>query len=392
MRYDFETLVKRKYVGSSKWDAMLHIKPDLLDEIIPFSVADMEFMNAPEVSEGLAEFIKSTVLGYSRPTVAYFDAVIGWMKRRHDFDVKREWIIGYPGVVPALFQLTKHLTSPGDGIIIMPPVYYPFMLAVKNADCKLVENELLFQDGRYEIDFDDLEKKAERPENKLLILCSPHNPVGRVWTRIELERVGEICIANNVMVISDEIHADLVMPGHKHTMFASISEEFAKNSIICTAPSKTFNIAGLQSSNIIIPNDKLRKSCADNKLKQGMMSCNIIAYKACEIAYNKCGPWLSELLTVLEENRKLIKEYIETNIPVIKVIDLEGTYLQWLDCRGLGLGHQELEKIMIDKAQLFFDEGYIFGSGGEGFERMNIACPSYILKATLERLKGAVME
>jgi aminotransferase/cystathionine beta-lyase len=312
------------------------------------------------------------------------------MKRRHDWVVKKDWIIGSPGVVNAFFQAVKAFTEQGDGIIIQPPVYYPFHIAVESNKRTLVKNPLIFTGSTYLIDYDDLERKAKNPKNKVLLFCSPHNPVGRVWTPEELARVGEICLRNNVLIISDEIHFDLIMPGHKHTVFANVSEELSNNTIVCTAPSKTFNLAGMQTSNIIIPNEKIRKVYLQEMASNGFYSLNILGYKACEIAYTECEEWLEQLLELIYHNHLELKKFIQKNMPVIKAIELEGTYLQWMDFRGLGLNKDELEKLMHFEAEVFFDEGYLFGEEGAGFERMNLACPTGIMMDGLKRMAATV--
>lgn len=389
MKNDFEKLYSRKNTGANKWDGMYKSNPDVPDRIVPFSVADMEFKNPPQIAEGVYEYLRNTIMGYTSATDSYFDAVIGWMKRRHNWEIKKEWIVEYPGVVPALYHLVRILAEPGEGIIIFTPVYYPFYNAVKKGKRNLVESRLILKGSRYEIDFDDFERKAKRPENKVCILCNPHNPVGRVWTKKELEQIGKICIENGVTIVSDEIHNDLIMPGYEHTVFASISEEFSQHSIICTAPSKTFNTAGLMTSNIIIPNPQLKERVYNYREDHATFFCNMVGYKACEIVYNQCEEWLEELLTVLDTNRKLIKEFMNEKFPQVNVIELEGTYLQWLDCRGLGLDYKELERFMQEEAYMFLDEGYIFGEPGEGFERINLACPTWVLKEALERMNTA---
>lgn len=390
MQYDFKTLVSRKNTGSNKWDGMYRINPDVPEGIAPLSVADMEFKNPPEIADGLAAHFSNCIMGYTSATESYYNAVINWMRRRHQWDIKKDWIVEYPGVVPALFHLVRLLTQPDEGVIIMTPVYYPFFTAIKSGGRKIVESKLQLKGSRYEIDFRDFEAKAKDSKNTLFILCSPHNPVGRVWSKQELERIGRICINNNVVVVSDEIHFDLVYSEYKHTVFANISQEFSDNCIICTAPSKTFNTAGLMTSNLIISNPELKQKVYEYRQGEAVFFCNIAGYKACEIAYNECENWLEELLAVLETNRKLVKEFIESNIPKIKVIDLEGTYLQWLDCKGLGMEHLQLEKFMKERVMLFLDEGYIFGDIGQGFERINLACPTSVLQSALDRLLAAV--
>lgn len=390
MKYDFETVVDRSNAGSSKWNQMRRWNPGVSEGVVPFSVADMELKNPPEIVEGLKNYIDSAVLGYTQPTYSYLNAVCGWMKRRHDWVVQRDWIVGSPGVVSAFFLAVKALTDPRDGIIIQTPVYYPFYAAVERNQRTLVKNPLIFTGSTYIINYDDLERKARDPRNKMLLFCSPHNPVGRVWTREELAEVGEICLRNNVLIVSDEIHFDLIMPGHKHTVFANISDELSNNTIVCTAPSKTFNLAGMQTSNIIIPNDKIRKAYLEVMASNGLYTLNILGYKACEIAYTECEAWLEQLLKLIYHNHLELKKFIEQEVPVIKVIEFQGTYLQWMDFRGIGLNEHELEKTMHFEAEVFFDEGYLFGEEGAGFERMNLACPTRVIMDGLKRLAVTV--
>lgn len=390
MKYDFETVLSRVNTGSTKWNSIYKKYKNIPNNIVPLSVADMEFKNPPEINEGLSEYLKTAIMGYTMGEDSYYNAVINWQKRRHNWNIEKDWIIDYPGVVPVLFNIVKTLTNENEGVIIFTPVYYPFYSAIKSNNRNIVECELINNNGIYEIDFDDFIKKAKDSKNKLLILCNPHNPVGRVWTKEELIKIGEICIENGIIVVSDEIHNDLIMPEYKHTVFASISDEFAKNSIICTAPSKTFNLAGLSLSNIIIPNYDIRKNIIRGKRHSGIFHCNIAGYKACEIAYNNCEEWLLQLIDVLNENKIFVESYIKENMPEIKVTPMEGTYLMWLDFRKLFDDYNELEKFMTEKAYVFADEGYIFGNGGKGFERINIACPKSVLFDALERIKNAL--
>lgn len=389
MKYDFDTLVDRTNTGSEKWDSMRREIPDLPPEIVPFSVADMEFKPAPEIVEGLKEYLDQAILGYTGPTEAYFDAVIRFMERRHGFSPKKEWIVESAGIVPALGQMVAAFTKPEDSVLIMRPVYYPFTMAVEKNNRKLVVSELVIKGNTYEIDFEDLERKAARPEVTLLILCSPHNPVGRVWTREELVRISEICLKHHVFIISDEIHFDIIMPGYEHTSMGVLEEKYLNNCAICTAPSKTFNLAGLQISNLFIPNEEYR-----NKITapRGYFSLNCLSYKACELAYNRCEGWLEEMIAYVDQNRKMTEEFLAERLPMVKVFKLQGTYLLWLDFSALGMEAEELEKFMKQKARLFLDEGYIFGESGRGFERVNLACPSRVLKAALERLERAIKE
>ena len=387
MKYDFETLIPRKNMGSRKWNVMAQHNPNAAEDVIPLSVADMEFRNPPELAQGLKDYIDRSILGYTLPNDAFYQSVARWMKNRHQWDIKPEWLVQAPGVVNALFGIVKTFTEPGDGIIIMQPVYYPFSAAITQNGRELVNNALIYEDYAYRIDFDDLEKKAKDPKNKMLILCSPHNPIGRVWTREELEEVGRICIDNNVLVVSDEIHFDFILTGHKHTVFANISEEFAQHCIICTAPSKTFNIAGLKISNIVIPNDHLRKQLLEKNQRD--FASNALGIQACRICYDDCGAWKDEMLCMIEYNYQQVKKFVEEKLPQIKVIELQGTYLLWLDCTALGLSDEELEKLTLG-ADLYLDEGYLFGPGGSGFERINLACPTRYLMASMERFQKAI--
>ena len=387
MKYDFETLIPRKNMGSRKWNVMAQHNPNAAEDVIPLSVADMEFRNPPELAQGLKDYIDRSILGYTLPNDAFYQSVARWMKNRHQWDIKPEWLVQAPGVVNALFGIVKTFTEPGDGIIIMQPVYYPFSAAITQNGRELVNNALIYEDYAYRIDFDDLEKKAKDPKNKMLILCSPHNPIGRVWTREELEKVGRICIDNNILVVSDEIHFDFILTGHKHTVFANISEEFAQHCIICTAPSKTFNIAGLKISNIVIPNDHLRKQLLEKNQRD--FASNALGIQACRICYDDCGAWKDEMLCMIEYIYQQVKKFVEEKLPQIKVIELQGTYLLWLDCTALGLSDEELEKLTLG-ADLYLDEGYLFGPGGSGFERINLACPTRYLMAAMERFQKAI--
>ncbi len=386
MKYDFETVVNRKGTGSSKWNSMYEQIPDAGEGIVPLSVADMEFVNAPEIREGLKEYIDSTVLGYTGPTEAYFESVISWMERRHGFSPKKEWFVATAGVVPALGEMVGKFTEPEDSVLMLTPVYYPFYSSVESNGRKVVGSELILEGTEYKIDFDDLEEKAARPEVTLMILCSPHNPIGRVWTKDELLKICDICLKNNVFIISDEIHFDLIMPGFEHVSLGTFEKKYLDNCAICTAPSKTFNLAGLQTSNILIPNEKYREKMT---AARGYFSLNIFGYKACELAYSKGEKWLDELLLTLDENRRLVEEFFAENFPEVKVHRLQGTYLMWLDFRAWEMSVEEQEQFMLKRAQVVFDEGYLFGEGGNGFERVNIACPKKTLEAALLRIAEA---
>lgn len=388
MKYNFDEIIDRTNTNSVKWN----FNNELLgyEDVIPMWIADMDFKTVPEVTEALIERAKHGIYGYSEGMNSYYDSVIAWMKKRHNFKIEKDWICTCPGIVPALHFIIKSFTKPGDKIIVQPPVYYPFYDSILHNDCEILLNPLKFDGEKYSMDFDDLKEKVKNDNVKLLILCNPHNPIGKVWSKDDLFKLGEICIENNVVVISDEIHADLIYKNYKHTPFASISEKFRENSITFTAPSKTFNLAGLQASNVIIPNENLRKIFKETMLNLGIKRLNLFAIVACEAAYAYGEPWLEELIDYLEENKKYLKNFIKERIPKIKVLDSEGTYLIWMDCKGLNMSNEELQKFMLEKAGVAFDEGYIFGQGGDGFERINIACPRSILKEASERIENAV--
>lgn len=385
MKYDFTSIPDRRGCGSNKWNSAKNASP----EFVPLSVADMEFYPAPQIVDAIKETAETSVLGYTSPTDEYYDAVISWMKRKHDFNVKKEWIINTPGVVDALAILIQATTKAGDGVIVLTPVYYPFDMAVLAKSRKIVYSELIDVDGRYEINYADLEKKCKKAS--ALLFCNPHNPVGRVWTKDEMKKVAEICCRNNVFIIDDEIHHDLIMPGYEHTVMSNVGDFVLDNIAVCTAPSKTFNLAGLQCSNIIVPNAKVRAKATACSLFNMQMGLNIFAYPACIAAYNQCEDWLDELLTIVHENAKLVENFMAEHFPEVKVYPLEGTYLQWLDMRGLGMTHVELRE-MLEGAGLYLDNGEMFGTLGRGFQRINLACAKVTIEKALLRFKNAVEE
>lgn len=390
MKYNFSETKARYGVGSGKWEEMHRVNPKVGKDVIPLSVADMEFPLAPEIAKGLKEFIDTTILGYANATDAFKQTVCDWMTRRHNWTPKPEWILPSHGVVDAFYAAVKCFTKEGDGVLLLTPVYYPMYFAIKEnkrtlVDCPLVENG-----DTYDIDFADLEKKLKSPKTKMMILCSPHNPCGRIWKKEELKKIGKLCNDNGVLVVDDEIHHDLIMPGHTHYVYAALSKAMEQNCLVLTAPSKTFNLAGLQTSNIFVPNDQLReKFLAFMKTSSANPKCNILGYKACEIAYGHCDKWLDECISVVDTNRKMVTDFLHENFPQIKVCDLQATYLLWTDWNGLGLDYKELERINKMEAGLFFDEGYVFGKQGEGFERWNLACPTKYIEAALKRMKKA---
>ncbi len=400
MDHNFDVEVGRRDTNSVKWE-FLQSDEDLLkfeqtdscfgeDRVLPMWVADMDFRSPGPVVEALVARARHGIYGYSAPTQAFRQSVLRWMQRRHGWKIKPEWICVTPGVVPALNMLVRTFASAGDRVLIQPPVYYPFYGAVENNGAELALNPLVYEGGRYRMDFADLEDKCRDPRLKLAILCSPHNPVGRVWTREELVRFGEICLENDVLVVSDEIHADLVYKGHEFTPFAKISDDFARGSITCTSPSKTFNLAGLQTSCILIPEEKLRTQFERVLLSNGLFGIGAFGVVALQAAYDHGEEWLAQLLEYLEGNLAYLEKYVAEHIPQLTVVRPEGTYLVWLDCRALRLDERQLKRLMLEEARVYLDEGSIFGPEGDGFERINIACPRAILVEALDRIRQAV--
>lgn len=391
-KYDFETVISRKNQGSYKWEQMYKEYPDLPDDIIPFSVADMELQIAPEIKEGLKKYIDEAVLGYTGANDNYLEIVVNWMKKRHNFDVKKEWIVNSSGVVSALYDAIKAYTEENQGVIIFTPVYYPFYSAITSNNRKIIDCPLIENNRNYTIDFQKFEEFAKDKNNRLLILCSPHNPVGRVWTKEELEKIGKIALKNDLIIISDEIHFDILMKGQKHTVLQTISNEISEITVTCTAPTKTFNLAGIGISNIIIKNEELRKKFIKEQEKSSSHVFAALGFKACELAYTKAEKWFEQFLELINKNQQIVNEFFENKFTVLKAPLIQGTYLQWLDFRELGLKNKELKRFMNEKARIFFSEGYTFGKNGDGFERMNLAVPTHILEKGLERLYNAIKQ
>lgn len=387
MKYNFNESIDRQQTNSVKWDEVENLFGD--KEILPMWVADMDFKVPQPVIDALQKRVEHGIYGYTIRPDSYYEATVGWMKRRHNWTIEKEWICFTPGVVPALGIIVQNFTNPGDKVLIQQPVYYPFMSVIEKNAREIVNNPLQFENGRYYMDFDDLEKKID-PSVKMIIISNPHNPVGRVWTKDELTKLGEICLKHNILVVSDEIHSDLIYKGNVHYPFASISEEFAQHSITCTAPSKTFNLAGLQTSNIIIPNKELRESFNKALEDRFIGMTNTFGVTALIAAYKEGDEWLDQLIVYLTENLEFLKEFIKSKIPEVKVIEPDATYLVWLDCRELGLDAKELEHVIQKQGKVAFDEGYIFGLEGEGFTRINIACPRALLEEGLKRFSQAL--
>ncbi|NLB84350.1 MAG: pyridoxal phosphate-dependent aminotransferase [Synergistaceae bacterium] len=387
-KYDFDTIIDRHETSSQKWDCMEPLFGT--NDLLPMWVADMDFKAPPEILEVLRERLDHGILGYTCRRPSYHKAISGWFTRRHSWTPETEWIRHAPGVVPALAAAILAFTQPGDGVLVQPPVYYPFFSAIKGRGRTVVENPLLFKDGRFEMDYRDLEKKLEDSSVKLVFLCSPHNPVGRVWSRQELETFSSICAAKGVIVISDEIHCDILFDGAKHIPYASISEEARNHSITTVAPSKTFNIAGLSTAAAIIPSKRLRDNYQSVLDFLHIDSGNVFGTLALEAAYTSGGPWLDELLVYLEGNLDFIEKFLADHLPRIRLIRPEGTYVPLLDCRDLEMNGPDLERLLVEKGGVALDGGHWFGVGGTGFVRINIATPRALLKDGLERIEKAV--
>jgi cysteine-S-conjugate beta-lyase len=387
MRYDFDHVIERRGTGSLKWDTVE--RSTGVADALPLWVADMDFKAPDAVLDALRARVEHGIFGYTVKTGSCYRAIIGWMQRRHGWAIERDWILFSPGVVPALNLAVQAYTRPEDRVIVQTPVYYPFSAAVVNNGRELVTNTLIEEGGAYRIDFDGLEQSIDE-RTRMLIFCSPHNPVGRVWRRDELENLAEICVRNHLVVVSDEIHADLVMKGHTHLPLATISPAVASLTVTCTAPNKTFNVAGLQAGNVIISNPELRDRFRAVLTSAGLTMANILALAASEAAYDHGEEWLEQLLEYLHGNYLFLRTFVEQRMPRVKATPLEGTYLAWLDFRGCGLGDPELKTLLLQKARVWLDAGPMFGPGGEGFQRINIACPRSVLAQALERIAAAL--
>ena len=385
---DFDKVIDRRGTCSLKYDfaKQRHMPEDLL----PMWVADMDFKTTSYVEDAVKKVAEHGIYGYSEPAESYFEAVRGWILKHHGWEVKRQWLIKTPGVVFAIGMAVKAFTKPGDGVLLQLPVYYPFSEIIEDNGRRVVSNDLVLgDDGRYHIDLEDFENKIKAENIKLFLLCNPHNPVGRVWTYDELVAMGDICVRNGVTVVSDEIHQDFTFKG-KHIPFASIKKEYEDISITCTSPSKTFNLAGMLISNIFIPNAELRRAVRKQTDACGISQLSPVGLAACEAAYRDGGEWYDAMLKYVGENIEYVRKYTEENLPGVDMIVHEGTYLVWLDFRGTGLSTDEIDDLIIHKAKLWLDSGRIFGKVGEGFQRVNVACPRSVLSEALDRIRTAL--
>lgn len=385
--FDFDHTTERCNTDSLKYDFAL--KRNMPEDVLPLWVADMDFPAPPCVLETLAEKCSHGIFGYADTRDDYFEILARWFHKRFSFEIQPEWLIKTPGVVFAIATAIRAITQPSDSVLIQPPVYYPFSDTILRNHRTLVENPLVFRDGHYEIDFEGFERAIADHNVKLFLLCSPHNPVGRVWTKNELTHLGDICLKHGVIVAADEIHQDFVYPGFTHHMFASLKPEFQKITITLTAPTKTFNLAGLQISNILVADKNLRHLFKEELASSGYSQPNAMGIAACKAAYNQGEPWLNELLLYLHGNLFCLDEFVRDRFPNVHLTMPEGTYLCWLDMRSLSLDGEEVNHRIVHKAQLWLDDGRMFGTGGEGFQRINIACPRALLKKALEQLVTA---
>ena len=382
MKYDFDEQISRRGTNSYKWDSAES------EHVLPMWVADMDFRTVPAVVDALRRRVEHGIFGYTRVPDSYYEAVTGWFARRHGWAIDREWIIYTSGVVPAISAVIKALSVPGDKVLVQTPVYNCFFSSIRNNGCEVVSSPLVFADNTYAVDYEDLERKAADPKVKVMLLCNPHNPAGRVWRREELVRIGEICIRHGVTVVSDEIHCELVFPGHRYTPFASISEDFLRHSVTCISPSKAFNIAGLQIANIVCA-DADRRARIDRAINDNeVCDVNPFGVIATQAAYNEGEAWLNQLVEYLHANYLYMRDFCREHLPEFPVTVLEGTYLVWMDCRKLGISSEELERRLVSEARLWLNAGTMYGAEGEGFMRWNIACPRNTLTEGLKRFSG----
>lgn len=385
---DFNEIIDRKNSDSLKFDFAK--EKGLPEDVLPLWVADMDFKAPPGVIEALQKSLDRGIFGYSDTKDDYYEVVSAWFRKRFDFNYEKEWLIKTPGIVFALANAVRALTEKGDSVIIQPPVYYPFFNVIRNNHRNIIENPLIYREGKFYIDFEDFEKKIVDNNVKLFILCSPHNPVSRVWTKEELRKLGEICLKHNVYVVADEIHCDFVFEGSKHHIFIDAVPEMKDRTIICTAPSKTFNIAGMQLSNIFIPSAEIRERYMAEIDVTGFTVPSNPGVVACKAAYATGEDWFEECLAYIKGNFDYLRDFLNENLPQLKLIEPEGTYLAWIDCSGLGLTAEELNDLIINKAKLWLDSGDIFGKASEQFQRIVLACPRATLEKAMKQLKEAI--
>lgn len=384
-KFNFDKSYSRRNTGSSKWEKLYSSRPDLGDDTIPMSVADMDFITSDNIVKGLCNYLENEILGYSKPTREYKQTVVKFLKNYHDYNCKEEWLVTSPGIVPALYTAVRAYTEVNDGVIIFTPIYPPFHTAVKNQNRRIEECPLINNNNYYEIDFKLLEKLASKEDTKLLLLCSPHNPGGRVWKKEELEKIAKISLENNIIVISDEIHSEIVLPGYTHTVFSKSQKDIGSKSVICTAASKTFNIAGLQCSNIFIENEELRELFIKANENVGIERANVLGMKATEIAYKEAGDWLEAVKKLIYDHHIIIEEFFEKYGSKFKVMKAESTFLAWVDFSGLSIEAEEFIDFLEEECDFFISEGSMYGDASKNFIRINLGLPT---KKLIENLKG----
>lgn len=384
MSFDFDSITPRRHSGSYKWDTTDDA------EALPMWVADMDFKTAPEIIDALEQRIRHGIFGYTKVPDTYYAAMQHWFKTRHQFEIEREWILYTSGVVPAVSAILRAITSPGDKVLIQTPVYNCFFSSIRNMGCEFIENPLIQVDGRFEMDLADLEQKAAQPGVKALLLCNPHNPVGRAWTATELRRLCEICQRHRILVISDEIHCDLVFPDTKHQPYAVLGNDFLLNSVTCLSASKAFNIAGLQIANIVVADTALRRLIDKALNIHEVCDVNPFGVTATIAAYTQGAEWLDALRVYLYQNYQLVENFISKELPALKLTKQDATYLAWIDCRALNLSAELIAQHLSEEAHLLVNEGTLYGVAGEGFIRLNMACPRSVLAEGLMRLKSGI--
>ncbi|MDR1871187.1 MAG: pyridoxal phosphate-dependent aminotransferase [Deltaproteobacteria bacterium] len=386
--YNFDEIIDRRNTNSLKYDFAR--ERGFPEGLLPMWVADMDFRAPQPVLDRLVAVAQHGIFGYTETKDDYVAAVANWFSQRHDYQFEPSWLKKAPGVVFALALAIRAFTKPGEAILIQSPVYYPFTGCALDNDRIVIRNQLVLNNNRYEIDFDDFERKIVDHKIKLFLLCNPHNPIGRVWTREELLTMGDICLKHGCLIFSDEIHGDFIFPGHRHIVFGSLAPELADLALIATAPSKTFNLAGLQIANLFIKNPKIKGAFSAEVRATGYSQLNSMGLAAAQSAYETGAEWLDQLMVYLKGNLDLTREFFQTNLPKVPLIEPEGTYLFWFDCRNLGLTPQEVNQRILEKGKVWLDDGAIFGPGGEGFQRINAACPRSVLREALEKIAVAL--
>ncbi|WP_042150057.1 MalY/PatB family protein [Paucisalibacillus sp. EB02] len=390
MKYDFTSYYDRRRNGSCKWLKLNTIDEKSRDNVIPMTIADMDFPTCPKIVDAVKKYVTTEVLGYSEPTYDYLDSVKNFFEEVHDFSIEKEWVITSPGIVPALSTCVRAFTQENDGVIMMTPVYNPFYHVVEMQNRRIEECALILKDNRYYISFEKLESLAKKDDVKMLLLCSPHNPGGRVWTKEELQKLIDIALENNLIIVSDEIHADITLKGKKHFILPSVDKRIERLSVVCTAASKTFNIAGLQTSNIFIANPELRQKFVDTNLASGIEKANVLGLVATKAAYDHCRDWMEEMKIVIEENQDFVTAFFAELSPRFKVMEQDASFLAWIDYSELNVDEKEFYEFLAQECNFFVNSGKMYGEVSKYFIRINVGIPTEQLKKNLERFKRGV--